>query len=117
MPAHCRIRCFLDARIPALVVEEGRRGVEGEHWFRMYLASREGDFDIWAPTLAEAPEYPEVGDFVAFRIVRFATELPEHASLIGYIDCRLKPVLNSRKGWHISSTFRPDNLKPELHLG
>lgn len=108
---------LLDARIPALVMEEGRRGAEGEHWFRLLLASREGDLDIWGPTMAEAPRQPEVGDLVAFRIVRFATELPGHASLIGYIDCRLKPLHNSRKGWHIAATFRPDNLKPELHLG
>lgn len=64
-----------------------------------------------------APAHPEVGDLVAFRIVRIATELPEYASLIGYIDCLLEPVLNSRKGWHIATSFRPDNLKPELHLG
>jgi hypothetical protein len=108
---------LLDARIPALVIEEGRRGPEGEHWFLLRLACQEGALDIWGPTLPLAPAYPKAGDLVAFRIVRFATELPEDASVIGYIDCRLEPALNSRKGWHIATNFRPDNLKPELHLG
>jgi len=108
---------LLDARIPALVMEEGRRGAEGEHWFLLQLAGRDGVLDIWAPTMPEAPAYPAAGDLVSFRIVRFATELPEHASLIGYIESRLDPVLNSKKGWHIAASFRPDNLKPELHLG
>lgn len=115
----CTLRypLLIDARIPALVAEEGRRGEEGEHWYLLHLACQKGGRDIWAPTLPDAPAYPEVGDLVAFRVFRIATELPEDASLIGYIDCRLKPVLNSRKGWHIATTFRPDNLKPELHLG
>ena len=115
----CTLRypLLLNARIPALVMEEGRRGAEGEHWYRLHLACQEGTIDIWGPTLLETPAYPAVGDLVAFRIVRIATELPDDASLIGYIDCRLEPVLNSRRGWRIASTFRPDNLKPELHLG
>jgi hypothetical protein len=108
---------LINAKIPALVIEEGRRGVDGEHWFRLNLALQEGALHIWGPTLSEAPSYPDVGDLVAFRIVRIATELPDDARLIGYIDCRLEPVLNSRKGWHIATSFRPDNLKPELHLG
>jgi hypothetical protein len=115
----CTLRypLLLDARIPALVMEEGRRGADGEHWFLLRLAAQEGVLNIWGPTLPHAPAYPNVGDLVAFRIVRFATELPDDASLIGYIDSRLDPVLNSRKGWHIAISFRPDNLKPELHLG
>ena len=115
----CTLRypLLLNARIPALVMEEGRRGEEGEHWFLLRLAGQEGVLDIWGPTMPEAPAYPHVGDLVAFRIVRFATELPDDASLIGYIESRLDPVLNSRKGWHIATSFRPGNLKPELHLG
>ncbi len=115
----CSLRypLLLDARIPALVMEEGRRGAEGEHWFLLHLAGQEGGLEIWGPTLPEAPGYPKAGDLVAFRIVRFATELPDDASLIGYVESRLDPVLNSRKGWHIAASFRPDNLKPELHLG
>jgi hypothetical protein len=108
---------LINARIPALVIEEGRRGADGEHWYRLHLATRDGALDIWGPTLSDAPACPRAGDLVAFRIVRFATELPEDASLVGYIDCRLEPVLNSRKGWQVAASFRPDNLKPELHLG
>jgi len=108
---------LLDARIPALVMKEGRRGAEGEHWYLLQLAGQNGTLDIWGPTLSGAPAYPQVGDLVAFRIVRIATELPDDARLVGYIDCRLEPVLNSRRGWHIATSFRPDNLKPELHLG
>jgi hypothetical protein len=115
----CSLRypLLLNARIPALVMEEGRRGAEGEHWFLLRLAGQEGVLEIWAPTLPEAPAYPHAGDLVAFRIVRFATELPDDASLIGYIESRLDSVLNSRKGWLVATSFRPDNLKPELHLG
>lgn len=108
---------LLHARIPALVMEEGRRGAEGEHWYLLHLARQEEALVIWGPTLPFAPAYPDVGDLVALRIVRFATELPETASLIGYIDCRLEPVLNGRKGWRIATNFKPDNIKPELHLG
>ena len=91
--------------------------MDGEHWYRLHLATQDGVLDIWGPTLSGAPAYPGVGDLVSFRIVRFATELPDDASLIGYIESRLDPVLNSRRGWHITASFRPDNLKPELHLG
>lgn len=115
----CKVgyRLLLDARIPALVLEEGRRGGEGEHWYLLHIAGPEGAREIWGPTLPHAPAYPAVGDLVAFRIVRFATELPDHANLIGYVDCRLDPVLNSAKGWRIATSFRPDTIKPELHLG
>ncbi len=115
----CTLRypLLLDARIPSLVMEEGRRGAEGEHWFLLRLAGQEGGLDIWGPTLPGAPAYPNPGDLVAFRIVRFATELPEEASLIGYIESRLETVLNSRRGWRIAESYRPVNLKPELHLG
>lgn len=115
----CTLRypLLLNARIPALVVEEGRRGAEGEHWFLLKLANQDGGLNIWAPTMPGAPAYPKEGDLVAFRMVRFATELPDDASLIGYIESRLEPALNSRKGWLVATSFRPDNLKPELHLG
>lgn len=114
----CTLRypLLLDALIPALVMAEGRPGVEGEHWYRLQLAGPEGSLDIWGCTMADAPGYPEVGDLVAFRIVRIATELPDDASLIGYIACRLKPVFNDGKGWQIGVSFTPSNLKPELHL-
>jgi hypothetical protein len=66
--------------------------------------------------MAGAPGYPEVGDLVAFRIVRIAEELPPEAQLIGYIACKLEPVLNRSKGWLVASSFTPAHLKPELHL-
>lgn len=98
------------------MLEEGRRGAKGEHCYRLHLAGPDGALEIWACTMEGAPGYPDVGDMVAFRIVRIATELPEHASLIGYIACRLEPVLDSRKGWLNGTNFTPPDLKPELHL-
>lgn len=108
---------LIKARIPALVMEEGRRGAEGEHCYRLQLATRKPALEIWGCTLAGAPAHPAVGDLVAFCIVRIANELPESASLIGYIACGLEPVLNGKKGWRVSVNFTPSNLKPELHLG
>jgi len=109
-------RLLLNASIPALVIGTGRRGSEGERYFRLCLAGPEGAVEIWGCTMAGAPGYPEVGDLVAFRIVRIATELPKEAQLIGYITSKLEPVLNGSKGWQIASSFTPANLKPELHL-
>ena len=108
---------LLKARIPALVIGEGRRGSEGEHWYRLKLARQGEGLEIWGPTLSGARAQPEVGDLVAFNIVRIVAEFPEESSLIGYIDCRLEPVLNGSKGWRVAESFRPDSLKPELHLG
>jgi hypothetical protein len=107
---------LLNALIPALVIGTGRRGNEGERYFRLRLAGPEGALEIWGCTMAGAPGYPEIGDLVAFRIVRIAAELPPEAQLIGYISCKLEPVLNGSKGWRIASSFTPANLKPELHL-
>jgi len=108
---------LVKARIPALVMEEGRRGSEGEHWYLLHLASQNSVREIWACTLADSPGQPAVGDLVAFCLVRIATELPENASLVGYIACGLQPVLNGKKGWLVSTSYTPSNLKPELHLG
>ncbi len=109
-------RLLLNALVPGLVMEEGRRGSEGEHYFRLRLAGPKGAIDMWGCTMADAPAHPEVGDLVAFRIVRIATELPEDASLIGYIAVKLEPVLDLRKGWRVAASFTPVHLKPELHL-
>jgi len=109
-------RLLLNALVPGLVVGEGRRGSEGEHCFRLRLAGPKGAFEMWCCTMADAPAYPVVGDLVAFRIVRIATELPEDASLIGYIAVKLEPQLDVRKGWRIAASFTPAHLKPELHL-
>ncbi len=107
---------LLNAHIPALVLEEGRRGREGEHCYRLLLAAQNGSVEIWGCTMADAPALPEVGEFVAFRIVRIASELPEDASIIGYIASRLDTVLMGRKGWRIAESFAPDNLKPEIRF-
>jgi hypothetical protein len=107
---------LLNAFIPALVVDVGRRGSEGERFFRLRLAGPHGAQDIWGCTMADAPGYPEVGDLVAFRIVRIASELPEDAQLIGYIAGKLEPVLDPRKGWRGAASYTPANLKPELHM-
>lgn len=107
---------LINAHIPALVMEEGRRGAEGEHWFRLHLAGPNGILETWGCTMAGAPAYPVVGDLVGFRIVRIATEMPEEASLIGYIACRLEPVVIGGKKWRIGDSFTPDNLKPEIHI-
>lgn len=109
-------RLLLNALIPAVVVEAGQRGSEGERYFRLRLAGPEGALEIWGCTMADAPGYPEVGDLVAFRIVRIAEELPKEAQLIGYIAYKLEPVLNGSKGWRIATSFTPAHLKPELHL-
>jgi hypothetical protein len=107
---------LINAQIPALVVEEGKRGREGEHCYLLHLAGPQGGRNIWGCTMPHAPEYPVVGDFVLYRIVRIATELPEDASLIGYIASRLEPVLVGGNKWRISTSFTPADLKPELHL-
>jgi len=109
-------RLLLNALIPALVVGTGRRGNEGERYFRLRLAGPEGALEIWGCTMADAPGYPKIGDLVAFRIVTIAPELPKEAQLIGYISGKLAPLLNGSKGWQIVSSFTPPHLKPELHL-
>jgi len=111
----CHYPLLLNAHVPALVMEEGRRGADGEHWYRLHLAGPDGIRKIWGCTMAEAPGWPEIGDLVGFHIVRIATELPEEASLIGYIACRLDPVLVGETMWRIGTNFTPPNLKPELH--
>jgi hypothetical protein len=114
----CTVRypLLINARIPALVMEEGERGEEGEHFYRLHLAGPNGILEIWGGTMAGAPGYPKVGDLVAFRIVRFATDLPEDVNLIGYISCRLERTVVDGKKWRISELLDPPDLKPMLHL-
>ena len=114
--------CELDYRpligglIPALVEEEGGRGRDGEHTFLIRLAGPQGAKAFWSCTLKESQAYPKAGDFVGFRIVTIASDLPEHASLIGYIACRLAPKLVAGKGWAVAQNYTPDNLKPAIHF-
>ena len=106
---------LLGALIPALVEEEGERGDEGEHCFRLRLAVENGGREFWACTLKETRDFPAVGDLVGVRIVKVASDLPEPANLIGYIACGLKPVLVVKKGWRVAKSYTPSDIKPELH--
>lgn len=111
-----KYRLLINAVIPGIVCDIGQRGREGERFFRLRLAGPEGEFRIWGCTMADAPAYPELGDLVAFRIIRIAAELPEDAQLIGYISGKLEPVLDKRRGWRVATSYTPAHLKPELHL-
>jgi hypothetical protein len=109
-------RPLIGALIPALVLEEGSRGSDGEHSFLIRLAGEGGGRTLWSSTLTEAQAYPKEGDLVGFRIVMIASDLPEEASLIGYLACRLEPVLVPGKGWLAACSYTPENLKPAIHL-
>ncbi len=113
---HLDNRLLLNALIPALVEEEGRRGSEGEHNFLLRVADREGGRRLWAPTLKEARAFPEVGDLVGFRVVTIASDLPADANVIGYVAVGLEPVYVPGRGWRIAANYTPANIKPELHL-
>jgi len=110
-------RPLIGALIPALVQEEGERGRDGERTFRIRLAGKNGGLTLWSSTLKESHGYPKAGDLVGFRIVMIASDLPEEASLIGYLACRLEPVLVAGKGWRAAQRYTPDNLKPAIRLG
>lgn len=107
---------LLGAVIPALVQEDGGRGNDGEHLFQIALAGVGGGRRFWSCTLKESTTFPSVGDLVGFRIVTIASDLPEQASLIGYIACRLEPIFVPGKGWVVSQSYTPTDLKPALHL-
>ena len=75
--------------IPALVEEDGGGGRDGERAFLISVAGPQGAAKLWSCTLKESLSYPKEGDFVGFRIVTIASDLPEPANLIGYIACRI----------------------------
>jgi hypothetical protein len=110
-------RPLIGALIPALVQEEGQRGRDGERTFLIRLASADGGLNLWSSTLKESLGFPKAGDLVGFRIVMIASDLPEEASLIGYLACRLQPVLVAGKGWRAAQRYTPVNLKPAIRLG
>lgn len=117
--AHACSLCYqplIGALIPALVEEEGERGRDGEHSFLISLAGAQRAIKFWSCTLQEAQSHPKVGDLVGFRIVMIASDLPENASLIGYIACRLDPVLTLGKGWAVSQSYTPKNIKQAIRL-
>jgi len=107
---------LIGALIPALVEEEGGLGRDGERTFLIRLAGKNGAKKFWSCTLKETQSYPRVGDLVGFRIVTIASDLPEHASLIGFIACRLDRVLVAGKGWIVAQNYTPANIKKAINL-
>jgi len=103
--------------IPALVEEDGGGGRDGERAFLISVAGPQGAAKLWSCTLKESLSYPKEGDFVGFRIVTIASDLPEPANLIGYIACRLERVLVAGKGWAVAQSYTPKNLKRAIRLG
>lgn len=109
-------RLLVNALIPALIEERGRTGEEGERYFRLRLATDTGEKRVWACTLKEATDFPEIGEFVGFRVVKIASDLPADVNLIGYVACKLRPEYVKSKGWRIASSYTPADIKPELHM-
>jgi len=105
---------LIESVIPALVIDIGKSGPDGERFFLIKLATQDGGKDIWGCTLKEAEAFPSVGDFVGFRVVRIASELPEDMSLIGYIAMRLEPVHVEGDGWKVAESFTPVGIKPTI---
>jgi hypothetical protein len=102
--------------IPALVEEEGGLGRDGERTYLIRLAEPDVPRRFWSSTLKESQSYPSEGDFVGFRIVTIASDLPVHASLIGYIACRLERVLVAGKGWTVAQSYTPKNIKQAIRF-
>lgn len=102
--------------VPAMVEEEGGLGPDGERTFLITIAGTGGVRKFWSCALKESKGYPKAGDFVGFRIVTIASDLPEYANLIGYIACRLAPVLVQGKGWRVAESYTPANIKKDIHF-
>ncbi|KAF0215766.1 MAG: hypothetical protein FD174_4012 [Geobacteraceae bacterium] len=113
---HLENRPLLEAVIPAMVEEKGKVGDEGEQYFRLRLAGKGGGRELWACTLKEATDYPEVGDLVGFKVVKVASDLPEEANIIGFIAFTLEPVLAEKKGWRIAKSYVPQNIRPTVRF-
>lgn len=113
---HLDNRILFEAVVPALVEERGRTGPEGERYFLLRLAGKEGGREIWGCTLSEATDYPEVGDLVGFRVVRYDPDLPEGLDLLGFIAYRFDPVYVDGKGWRVGKNFTPPNIKPTVRF-
>lgn len=111
---HQNHRILLEAVIPALVLERGTIDPDGVHHYLLQLAGRGGGRELWATTLKEAPDFPEAGDLVGFRVVKIASDLPEEVSVIGFIAVKLEPVLLEKKGWRVLKSYTPRNIKPTV---
>jgi hypothetical protein len=107
-------RILLEALLPALVIEQGKTGAEGEHYFLLQLAGKDGGRQIWASTLKEATNYPLPGDLVGYRVVRHEPDMPSGLDLLGYIACGLEPEYLPVKGWRISRNYTPVNIRPPV---
>jgi hypothetical protein len=113
---HLKNELLLEAVLPALVVDRGEPGNEGERYFLLRIASRSGGFEHWGCTLKEADDYPAIGDLIGFRIVKIAPDLPEGMNIIGYIACKLAPTLAGKKGWVVEKSYTPENIKQVVRL-
>jgi hypothetical protein len=111
---HLDNRILIEALIPALVEELGKTGAEGEKYFLLRLAAKEGGRDVWACTLKEAVDWPEVGDLVGFRVVTIADYLPEEMNVIGFIAVKLEPVCVPGKGLRVVKSYTPKNIRPTI---
>ncbi|SNB47838.1 hypothetical protein [Geobacter sp. DSM 9736] len=109
-----KYRVLAEAVIPALVLYSGKRGDEGEQYFRLRLAVPER-MELWGCTLKGAPALPEPGELVGFRVVRVATDMPEELSVVGYISCGLEPIVAGR-AWKHRRSYAPDNIKPTVRF-
>jgi hypothetical protein len=107
---------LVDALIPALVEEEGGLGRDGERTFLVRLATGQAAAQLWTCTLKESPASPREGDFVGFRVVTIASDLPEPANLIGYIACKLQPVLVAGRGWRVAQSYTPKEIKQAIRF-
>ena len=112
--SHLPNSILLEAVIPAIVEEEGRRGNDGERFFSIRLAGPDGGRALWACTLAEATDWPKIGDLVGFRVVTFAEDISPDPEPIGYISSLLAPVLVGRKGWRIARNLTPTDIKQAM---
>jgi len=112
----CGYTPLIDALIPALVEEEGGIGRDGERTFLIRLAGPHGEMRFWSCTLKEAPAHPRTGELVGFRIVTIADDLPEPANLIGFIACRLDRVFVEGKGWVVTQSYTPRNIKRAIRF-
>lgn len=111
---HLDNRILLEALIPALVLQEGKVGSEGERYFLLQLAGKNGGRELWGCTLKEATEYPAAGDLVGYRVVRYDPAMPAGLDLLGFIAYRLEPEYCPGKGWRIARNYTPSGLKPTV---
>ena len=108
---HLENRILVEAVLPALVMEQGKTGSEGERYFLLRLAGEDGGREIWACTLKEATDWPEPGDLAGYRVVRYDPSLAQGLELLGYIAFGFDPVFVPGKGWRIARNYTPENIR------